>query len=40
MYTAFDSHLSTVLGTGSAAAPFVMRRWNQTDGALAGRRVR
>jgi hypothetical protein len=40
MYTAFDSHLSKVLGTGSTAARFAMRRWNQTGTALAGRRVR
>jgi hypothetical protein len=40
MYTAIDSHLFTVLGTGPAATPFMVRGWNDTDVALARRRVR
>ena len=35
MYTAFDSHLSTILGTWSAAMPFKVRGRNDAEVALA-----
>jgi hypothetical protein len=40
MYTAFDSHLSTVLGIRPFATQFRVRGWMDADMALAGRRVR
>ena len=40
MYAAFDTHLSTARGTGSAVMPFKVRGRIQTDVALAERRVR